>query len=331
MRESSASVFEFLTKDVSIAGSFHSRKSGVSLAEGDVLCAIDAGGRPTLLVPVSESTRLYPDWHSKSLALQTVELTVDGRHQPFMILRCVDPMLNHQFGLLADDVLNAIELHPETAPKGVLATLERWRSLFEADRRALLGSAQLAGLMAELSVLQELVTAHGPLALSAWQGPRGHRHDFVLANCSIEVKATTNHNNRVVTVHGGRQLSSSDQGELYLRVFQLERTPNGKSVPAKIDEIIDSGVSRIELLTLLDGVNYSDADSAAYDDVKFANISESSYLVDASFPRITPETLIPSDIIERLSNISYSIDLGPLQEIDLDLCTVSVADNNGQR
>lgn len=329
MRESSVSVFEFLARDVSAAGSFHSRKSGISSAEGEVLCAVDAAGRPTVLVPMGASEGGPLDWHSKSLALQTLELTVDGLHQPFFILRCIDPRLHHQFGLLADDVLNAIELDPESAPKAVSATLDRWRNLFEAERGALLGPAQLAGIMAELSVLHELVRSHGPRALYAWQGPKGNRHDFVFADCSVEVKATTNHNNMVVTIHGGRQLAAADQGDLYLRALQLERTPNGISVPAKVKELIDLGVSRLELLTSLGGAHYFDVDSSAYEGIKFSTLSGNSYLIDASFPRITADTLIPSGTIERLSNISYSIDLGHVQETDLDLSTVVIA-NNGQ-
>jgi hypothetical protein len=92
------------------------------------------------------------DWHSKSLSLQTLELAVDGVQRPFVILRCIDPKLHHQFGLLADDVLDAIEVDPARASNAVSATLDRWRNLFEAERGALLGTAQLAGIMAELTV-----------------------------------------------------------------------------------------------------------------------------------------------------------------------------------
>jgi hypothetical protein len=329
LRESSASVFDFLAKDVSAAGSFHSRKSGISAADGEVLCAVDAGGRPTLLVPVGTPNGGPLDWASKSLALQTLELAVDGVQRPFVILRCIDPKLHHQFGLLADDVLDAIELDPDKASNAVSATLDRWRNLFEAERRSLLGTAQLAGIMAELTVLHEIVGSHGPQALSAWQGPKGNRHDFVFADCSIEVKATTNHNNMVVTIHGGRQLAAPDQGDLYLRALQLERSPNGTSVPGKIRELIALGVSRLELLTVLSGAHYSDADSSAYEGLRFTTLSENSYLVDANFPRITAETLLPSGTIERLGNISYSVDLGHMEEIDLDLSTVLVA-NGGQ-
>lgn len=325
MRESSASVFDFLTKDTTAAGSFHSRKSGVTAADGEVLCAVDAGGRPTVLIPVGTQKGGPLDWNSKSLSLQTLELVVDNAKRPYVILRCIDPKLHHQFGLLADDVLDAIELDPERASNAVAATLDRWRNLFEAERGSLLGAAQLAGIMAELTVLCELVEAHGPQALSAWQGPRGNRHDFVFADCSIEVKATTNHNNMVVSIHGGRQLAAPDQGALYLRAFQLERSPNGVSVPAKIEELIGLGVSRLELLTTLSLAHYLDTDSSAYESYKFSQLSEKSYLVDTDFPRITAETLVPSGTIERLSNISYSIDLGHLEEGELALSSVSLA------
>lgn len=329
MREPSASVFDFLARDVSASGSFHSRKSGVIAADGEVLCAVDAAGRPALLVPVGTLKGRLLDWQSKSLSLHTVELAVDGEQRPFVILRCIDPKLHHQFGLLADDVLDAVELERDMASNAVSATLDRWKDLFEAERGSVLGAAQLAGIMAELTVLHELVKFHGPKALSAWQGPKGNRHDFVFASCSIEVKATTNHNNMVVTIHGGRQLAAPGQGDLYLRALQLERSPNGTSVPGKVEELIALGVSRIDLLTVLSGAHYSDADSPAYEGFRFTPLSENSYLVDASFPRITADTLFPSGTIERLSNISYSIDLGHIETVDLDLSTVSMA-NGGQ-
>lgn len=325
MRETSDSVFEFLAKDVSKAGSFHSRKSGVSAADGDVLQAVDAGGSPAMLVPVGKLKDGPVDWQSKSLSLQAVDLAVDGGQRPFVILRCVDPKLHHQFGLLADDVLDAIEREPGRASNAVSATLDRWRNLFEAEHRALLGVAQLAGIMAELLVLHQLVKSHGPKALLAWKGPEGSRHDFVFAGCSIEVKATTNHNNMLVTIHGGRQLSAPDGGDLYLHAFQLERSPNGTSVPSKIRELVSLGVSRLQLLTALSGAHYSDADSSTYDGIRFIPLSEKSYLVDDSFPRITAETLFPAGTIDRLSNISYSVDLGQLEAFDLDLETVELA------
>ncbi|WP_082576078.1 PD-(D/E)XK motif protein [Arthrobacter sp. Soil762] len=325
MRESSASVFDFLAKDVSATGSFHSRKSGVSAADGEVLCAIDAAGQPTVLVPIGASKNGPLNWASKSLSMQTTELAVDGVQRPFVILRCIEPKLHHQFGLLADDVLDAIAQAPQGAAKAVSATLDRWRNLFESERGSLLGAEQLAGIMAELSVLHELVKSHGPYALSAWQGPNGNRHDFVFSDCAVEVKATTNHNNMVVTIHGGRQLAAPDQGGLYLRAFQLERTPNGISVPDKVKEVIALGVSRLDLLTVLSGANYSDADSSAYERLRFSTLSENSYLVDANFPRITADTLVPAGTIERLGNIAYSVDLGHMETANLDLSGVSMA------
>ncbi|MEV4990308.1 PD-(D/E)XK motif protein [Pseudarthrobacter sp. LMD1-1-1.1] len=326
MREPSASVFDFLAKDVSAAGSFHSRKSGTKTAHGEVLFAVDAGGRPTLLVPMGTLVGAMPDWHSKSLSLQTLELAVDSGKRPFTILRCLDPKLHHQFGLLADDVLDVIESNPDKASSAVTATLDRWRNLFEAERGSLLGAAQLAGIMAELLVLEQLAESRGPKALSAWQGPKGHRHDFVLSDCSIEVKATTNHNNMVVTIHGGRQLAQPDHGELYLRAFQLERTPVGTSVPGKIAELLELGLSRLDLLTALEGAHYSDADASTYEETKFSVLSEKSYLVGKAFPRITPETVMPPEIIDRLSSIAYSLDLGQLEEASLSLKAVLLAD-----
>lgn len=325
MRESAASVFEFLAKDAAGAGNFRTRKSGIADVDGEVLCAIDASGRPALLVPLRDPKDSLLGWHSKSLLLQTFDLDLDGVPRPFIILRCIDPRLNRQFGMLADDILDAIGIQPENASTAVSVTLSRWRSLFEGERGALLGAAQLAGIMAELLVLQQLVKSHGAQALSAWQGPHGHRHDFIFGDCSLEVKATTNHNNMVVTIHGGRQLAAPDHGQLYLRAFQLERTPNGTSVPGQIDQIVDLGVPRLDLLAALQGEHYSEADATIYEETRFSILSGKSFLVDDKFPRITAETLAPPEMIDRLSNISYSIDLGQINAISFKLEAVALS------
>ncbi|WP_311214490.1 MULTISPECIES: PD-(D/E)XK motif protein [unclassified Arthrobacter] len=319
MRETSGSIYDYLAKDISNAGKFHSRKTGVVAAHGDVLHAVDTEGRPTVLVPIGQSNDGPVTWQSKSLKLQNLDLAIGDSQRPFVVLRCLVSNLNHQFGLLVDDILDAIELEPGRAANAVSRSLNRWRNLFEDDRGAVLGPAQLAGLLAELTFLGDLVEVHGPATISAWKGPEGNRHDFAFKGSSVEVKATTNHNNLVVTIHGGRQLSGPDSGDLYLRAFQLEPSPNGTSVPEKIDQLIELGVSRNELLMALRGVNYYDADSLAYVETRFVLLTGKTYLVDSCFPRITAETVFPEGTIERLSNISYSIDLGQLKHIDLDV------------
>lgn len=313
MKDSSASVFEFMVQEVSAQGKFRVRESGVVCDSGPVLHAVDYKGHASLLVPVESLSAGQLDWTTKALALQFKELDVDGRLTPFLVLQCLDPKLQDQFGLMSDDVLDAIEDEPAKALKVAIATIDRWRQLFEHERGSLLGPAQLAGVMAELIVLQRLVEIHGPKAVVAWQGPDGGRHDFVFDGCSVEVKATTNHNNMIVTIHGARQLLAPENAELYIWAFQLERTPTGVAVPEQVQALIRRGVPRLDLLTKLAEVGYQDTDSDAYQNTKFQALADKTFLVDSDFPRITPETLRPSGIIDKISNISYSVDLGQFQ------------------
>ncbi|MEQ4565256.1 PD-(D/E)XK motif protein [Paenarthrobacter sp. CAP02] len=329
MRETSGSVFDYLAKDISALGTFHSRKSGVVAAYGDVLHAVDTEGRPTVLVPIGEPKDGPQAWRSKSLVLQTVNLDVDDGKMPFVVLRCIASNLNHQFGLLVDDLLDAIEVEPDRAANVVSVALDRWRNLFEGDGGGVLSPAQLAGLLGELTFLGELVKVHGPAAITSWKGPQGSRHDFVFAGCSVEIKATTNHNNMTVTIHGGRQLDHPDNGDLYIRAFQLEPSPNGVSVPEKVEELIAQGVSRSELLMALRGVKYNYADSLAYESSRFVLLTQRSYLVDDAFPKISSENLVPRGMIDRLGNISYSIDLGQLEPIEHDARNVQLASLGG--
>ena len=318
MKESSASVFEFMVQETSAHGKFRVRDSGVECREGAVLHAVDSHGRASLLVPLASLKEGQLDWHSRALSLQFKELDVDGSLTPFLLLQCLDPRLRTQFGLLSDDVLEGIEQNPAAGLQVATSTVDRWRRLFESGSGGLLGPSQLAGIFAELLVLEQLVETHGPTALVAWQGPSGNRHDYVFDGLSLEVKATTNHNNMVVTIHGGKQLLAPQGSDLYLMAFQLERNPTGLSVPDKVHNLIEKGVSRFDLLTLLDGPGYRDSDSDAYSNIRFTPLQDKTFLVDAAFPRITPETIHPTGMIEKIANISYSVDLGQLESTEID-------------
>ena len=89
------------------------------------------------------------------------------------------------------------------------------------------------------------------------------------------------------------------------------------------------GVSRFELLTALRAVNYSDSDSPAYNSVRFVQLVTKSFLVDEGFPRITPETIVPADTIDRLGNISYSVDLGQLEPVDHEVHDIELVAPGG--
>ncbi|MGF6835761.1 hypothetical protein QF015_003959 [Paenarthrobacter sp. TE4293] len=319
MKETSSSVYQFLARELSGKGKFRVRDSGVECSQGVVFHAVDSMGRLTILVPLSNSEVGFVDWNSKALSLEFKSLEFHNELSPFLILQCTDDKLDSQFALLSDEVLDAIELEPAQALKATLSTLDRWRRLFESDRLGILGPAQLAGLLAELSVLERLVSAHGPKALATWQGPNGNRHDFVLSECSIEVKATTNHNNMVVTVHGSKQLLAPENADLYVHAFQMEPSPEGTSVPEKIGDLLALGVGRLDLLAKLDGAKYSDAHSKIYRSIRFSPLMDKTYKVDSAFPRITAETVCPPEVLEKLSNLSYAVDLGQLESYPLDV------------
>ncbi|WP_026547229.1 PD-(D/E)XK motif protein [Paenarthrobacter nicotinovorans] len=319
MKETSSSVYQFLARELSAKGKFRVRDSGVECSQGVVFHAVDSMGRLTILVPLSSSEVGFVDWNSKALSLEFKSLEFHNELRPFLILQCTDDKLDSQFALLSDEVLEAIELEPAQALKATLSTLDRWRRLFESDRPGILGPAQLAGLLAELSVLERLVSAHGPKALATWQGPNGNRHDFVLSECSIEVKATTNHNNMVVTIHGSKQLLAAENAALYVHAFQMEPSPEGISVPEKIVDLLAMGVGRLDLLAKLNGAKYSESHSKIYDAVRFSPLMDRTYRVDSRFPRITAETVCPPDVLEKLTDVTYAVDLGQLESSPLDV------------
>ena len=106
----------------------------------------------------------------------------------------------------------------------IVERLERWRHLLEPDPAGL-GEGRLRGLIAELLVLEHLLSSGEPPhdAVAAWVGPLGSRQDFALSTAQrIEVKAVAP-NRSSVEINGLAQLDS-DFGPIELLVVTLLAT-----------------------------------------------------------------------------------------------------------
>lgn len=325
--ESSGSIFGYLQGQVPAINKLTIRNTEIDTPHGSPVHAIDANGSATLLVPVGGGSKNALDWQNKAITIGYRVLKISGNEETFLALQCISPRLLPQFSMMVDDVLESIRKHPEDADIATRQTVERWREMLRDHKAPLLSASQLAGLYGELTFLEQVARGYASSALSAWTGPQGNRHDFEFLNASVEVKATTNHNNMVVSFHGSRQLEKTEQSPLYVVAYQIESTPTGQPISALLHRLYDAGVSRLDLLSRLQSVGYFEGDSEHYREHRFQVLSTKIFEVEDDFPRITHETLVDPLMLDMISGLQYSVDLGHLTAVDLqfgDLVPVGV-------
>lgn len=324
--EASLSIFALLHSHLPAAKSMNVRPTEVVTPNGPVVHAIDTEGFATLLVPVPADTDTYVDWQNRSITFGYRTIVIDGIESLFLALQCKVERLLRPFALLVDDILDSVAAFPSDANTIARKTVDRWREMFRENRQPLLSESQLSGLYGELVFLERLASHHGALSLDSWTGPQGNRHDFELDNASFEVKTTTNHNNMVVAFHGIRQLESTNARPLYVVAHQIERLPQGESLPNLLARIYDSGLDRFELLRKLAEVGYHEIDAVHYNSAKFSILTNKTFLVDENFPRITYETVGSGTFLDKISALQYSVDLGQLKETQMDLQTLQMVE-----
>ena len=276
-----------------------------------------------LLVPMSEGESSPTDDASVNVTIAERTLRDQREAGPirYTAVTCNTSQLFETFGSLCDEILDVLRRTTPSTSAGQVCVevLERWRNLIGPSRRRLLGTAELAGLLAELHLLERLITrTTANDAFAAWAAGRDpSRHDFQRGQSSIEVKATTSTAHFLVTVHGITQLEPPLDGRLYLYAEQLEPVYQGNdSVPEAADRLVGSGVSRFDLLTALSGRGYLPADADAYETVRFTKHGSRLARVDHSFPALVPSALRDPTLANRIAHVNYSVDVAPMADGD---------------
>jgi len=189
----------------------------------------------------------------------------------------------------------------------VESALNDWSEIFIKKAKGLSEQTH-AGLIGELITLCDLVSIHGPIAIEAWQGHEGERHDFRMGNKAIEVKVTTKPG-LFVYINGISQLSEPEEGELLLRLIRLEKTPGGKitlpSILNKLSEVGASTPSIVDAILKLGGK----LEDLKDDSKSYTFIESIFYNVRTGFPRISPSSFSNNSAPKGVTNIKYTTDL----------------------
>ncbi len=275
-----------------------------------MLLGLDAGGSPYLLIPV-DRPGIEEDVGVVTVRNRRLD-TPDGQ-RIFVAVGCGEPSLRDVFDHFLAAVLRALTVEPGRHPAAsAVEVLAEWKALLQT-RRPGLGTVQLAALVAELLVLREVLLRDPSRSLSVWRGPLGARHDLRRAEHAIEVKSTTSHTDRHVTVNGVDQLESPG-GSLTLAWHRLEAVPDGTlSVFSLADELIEAGVSTVKLFELLDAAGSPPVLREVHEGIRFELRDKRYFAVDEGFPRLVSDSFVDG-IPDGVDDITYRVLLPPVQE-----------------
>ena len=299
-------------RELDVAGTAQNRPPHLAVG-------LDMLGRRHLLVPVDATQKIVEDRSSSGVQILRHALVDRGDQRVYVDVVCAKAHLNELFDVVADEMISEMRAAPEHPDLACRRVLERWRELIEAEAGPGAGPERLAGLFAELWHLRELARLDPVGALAVWVGPQGARHDLMGEGISVEVKATLSRNGRFPEIHSVEQLEPPAGGVLYLAMMQLERVAGGGDTVGQLArEIGDLGVDRTTLWTRMQEAGFEAADLVPDHPMRFAVVENRVYLVDSTFPTITPASFLGGHVPAGVLRVRYLIDLSTDSPAPLD-------------
>lgn len=135
------------------------------------------------------------------------------------------------------------------ASRALERSLSQYRFLLEED--GILSTEEITGLVGEILLLDRLIVANGPAAVSSWTGPLKEPHDFRFGLVELEIKSSTAPDD-CHWIHGLKQLTPSPGCQLHLISYFLQDTGIGAgfSLPelvARVDHqlLADAGAKAL--------------------------------------------------------------------------------------
>jgi hypothetical protein len=302
--------FLLLELDTAHIPRLHARDTEVVVSAGAIAHAIDSSERRHLLIPLDEAQSPMDDTSRRGVSVRTHSLIDKNVERRYLDVACLLPQLNDIFALLCDEIIERLRETPDGPSTVCQTVLARWRELLAPAEGPLLGQNTLAGLLAELHLVEQLAVSGPSHAVALWTGPNRSRFDFTGRVAAAEVKATILRERVEVEIHGLTQLDPPAGIELGLYVERLELVPEGgDSVPDVIERLYGAGCDPVELSRKLQECGYSTLDSDLYRNMRFRVLESRWYLVDDSLPRITTSSFVMPEVLNRISKIRYSINL----------------------
>lgn len=215
------------------------------------------------------------------------------------------------FFTFCEDIIETTRIISDkrNAYKIILDRFYSWKKMFAAPKN-LLSESEIMGLIGELLFLRDfLFEKYGKgEALKSWSGQALTHKDFSYNDKWYEIKAI--HSGKdAVKISSLEQLQSINDGELV--VFSLEKMSPSfdgvkiNSLALEILDMIELDVQKDLFLSAI--LSHGFTFNENYDELVYAVISMTRYLVDTSFPKLTRD-----DVKEAILKVQYDLSLAIL-------------------
>ena len=280
----------------------------VSTVSGPVRLAIGPNEEPRVLLPLADQEEPATIPGGTALSISVSSFNHKGQILRFLDLICLSPDLESVFGDVVDEMLARIACG-ESCATAAQSTIEDFRSLLMRASGTEVDRGKIAGLIAELLVLNRLLD-RSPSGWRAWRGPARDRHDFRAGDTSLELKASLRLGASYFTINGLGQLEIPTGGTLHLLRIVIEPVSNGVlSVSSLARNAISKSDEPDKVRELLAAVGCSDVDAQGWNRHKFRIDSEYLYEIRPGFPRLTISMLKESNVPHGVYDVAYKVDL----------------------
>lgn len=252
-------------------------------------------------LPINWETRVIYEEFS-NVSLETVDAHVDGMLRNCLALYCLDHSQRENFSVICQSFLDPNQR------SFVSADPARWW----LEWSELMGNANQDhsphSILAELFVWQYMLNSYLEIE---WSGPNGSSHDLVGTKFDVEVKATTRHHGKQVTISSANQLGIAQGKRLFLAFIRMEPNIGSHSIETVKRNLTAKGVNEAKLEAQLRSMGSKQGmgnRSRTYM-VHEAEI----YEVGDNFPRIAPCSFVDGVLPSGIGNIKYDIDLSLLR------------------
>ncbi len=257
-----------------------------------------------------ENEQLFKDYKRPKKNGIDVEIVKENAIDKDVVFYKIDRLKNcpeEVFVALSFSVIEAID--DSKTEFDIINNIEevfnQYSRLFEGKRSRLSKEAE-QGLFGELLFLNELIEQHGDEAVFLWHGPEKNAHDFLLdEKNAVEIKATSNKKQTIVTISSENQLDNSGFDSLRLVVFVVDVNEVGQQLISLARSIANRLISINAKMFFLSALASSGVDLNLYESSrKYSLIQRKEYYVDDLFPKITK-----GNIQSGIFDVDYKLNL----------------------
>lgn len=245
-----------------------------------------------------------------------IDIVKQSAYEFLVLIKLLDQRLIGIFDSILNIILSeAVSEENESAMvHKFLQQIKRWQKFMSVSNISMLSEEKIRGLIAELTLLSELLTEH-PLIkediIESWYGPDRLQHDFIFNNSAIEVKSISNLDKKSVTISSEHQLESNTD-KLFLRVYCILKSTTDTESSINLNKLI-RGIS--ENLDVNERSRFDDKliecsyiPNEKYEDFNYRVELVNTYEVIKEFPK-----LCSTDLSNGVLNVKYDIDLNKIE------------------